>query len=214
MNDPSNPKPKATRDNLWKVVINGNAGIGKSSLLVRFTEGTFEDQKMVTLETEYKIKELKQFENTGKDIRLQIYDTAGQEKFRTITSSYYRGAAGAILVYDITNKASFDALTGWFEDINRYLPEVPRIIVANKSDLEKTRVISTAQGEELAKKSNSPFFETSAKTGENVDEVFHTLTRLINEEEVKLLNSRTNHVDLTTKRTPEKKTKRGFCTLI
>jgi len=214
MNDPSNPKPKATRDNLWKVVINGNAGIGKSSLLVRFTDGTFEDQKMVTLETEYKIKELKQFENTGKDIRLQIYDTAGQEKFRTITSSYYRGAAGAILVYDITNKASFDALTGWFEDINRYLPEVPRIIVANKSDLEKTRVISTAQGEELAKKSNSPFFETSAKTGENVDEVFHTLTRLINDEEVKLLNSRTNHVDLTTKRTPEKKAKRGFCTLI
>jgi len=214
MNDPGNPKPKTARDNLWKVVINGNAGIGKSSLLVRFTDGSFEDQKMVTLETEYKIKELKQFENTGKDIRLQIYDTAGQEKFRTITSSYYRGAAGAILVYDITNKASFDALTGWFEDINRYLPEVPRIIVANKSDLEKTRVISTAQGEELAKKSNSPFFETSAKTGENVDEVFHTLTRLINDEEVKMLNSRTNHVDLTTKRTPEKKTKRGFCILI
>jgi len=216
MNDSGSGRGKQpARENLWKIVINGNAGIGKSSLLVRFTEGIFEEQKMVTLDSEYKVKELKQFENTGKDIRLQIFDTSGQEKFRTITSSYYRGAAGSLLVYDMTNKASFDALTGWFEDINRYLPDVPRIVVANKLDLEKNRVISTAQGEELAKKANAPFFETSAKVGDNVDEVFYTLTRMIHEEEIKQAKSRQPHgVDITTKRAPQPKAKKGFCCLI
>jgi len=170
---------------------------------------------MVTLDSEYKEKELKQFENTGKYIRLQIFDTAGQEKFRTITSSYYRGAAGALMVYDMTSKASFDSLTGWFGDINRYLPDVPRIVVANKSDLEKNRVISTAQGEELAKKANAPFFETSAKAGDNVDEVFYTLTRMIHEEELKQAKARQSHgVDITTKRAPQPKAKKGFCYVI
>jgi len=179
------------RENLWKVVVNGNAGAGKTSMLVQFVEGSFEGSRTsVTIQGEFLVKELKKFENTGKDVRLQIFDTAGQEKFRTITSSYYRGAMGAILVFDIANKASFDALGGWFEDINHYLPEVPKIVVGNKSDLEKTRAISTNEGQEFAKKVNAPYFETSAKTGDGVNEVFFAITRMMNEEEVKLEKSR------------------------
>jgi len=170
-----NEKP---RENLWKVVVNGNAGAGKTSLLVRFAEGSFEGSRTsVTIQGEFLVKEMKKFENTGKDIRLQIFDTAGQEKFRylltifrihffllapsffpvwkmntpffyrTITSSYYRGAMGAILVFDISNKASFEALGDWFEDINHYLPEVPKIVVGNKTDLDKNRAISTNEGQ-------------------------------------------------------------------
>jgi len=197
------------RENLWKIVINGNSGTGKTSLLVRFCEGTFEDTngKSVTIASEFKVKELKKFETTGKDIRLQVFDTAGQEKFRTITSSYYRGAAGALLVYDISNQVSFDAVNGWFEDITHYLEGVPLIIVGHKTDLEKNRVVSTAQGEELAKKLNAPFFEASAKTGEGVDELFFALTRMMNEQEAKLEKERNRGVVQLRQQTPNKKTR-------
>jgi len=154
------------RGDVWKVVINGHAGVGKSSLLLRFTADTFSEQKAVTLpgNEEFMIKEIKNIDKSGKDMRLQIYDTAGQEKFRTITSSYYRGAAGAMLVYDSSNENSFNSLKGWLDDLDRYLPDVPRVIIANKIDLSE--VVEPPRGEEFAKQAKAPFFRTSAKTGE------------------------------------------------
>ncbi len=115
-------------------------------------------------------------------IKLQIWDTAGQERFRTLTSSYYRGAQGIIIVYDVTDRDSFDNVRQWMHEIDRFANEnVNRLLVANKCDLEGQRKVPYEEGAQIAKHYQIPFLETSAKNAINVEETFLTMTREIQE---------------------------------
>jgi len=113
-----------------------------------------------------------------KTFKLQIWDTAGQERFRTIAAAYYRGAQGIIIVYDVTNKQSFENVEMWLSEVNKYgSGDVNKLLVGNKSDLTSKREVETEKGKELAESNGMKFLETSAKTAENVEEAFLTMTR-------------------------------------
>ena len=119
------------------------------------------------------IKKIKTVDVENKVIKLQIWDTAGQEKFRTITSSYYRGAHGVIVVYDVTHRESFNNVRNWMGEISRYASEnVNRLLIGNKCDIDGKRQVSFEEGKELADSMQIPFMETSAKTAENVEQTF------------------------------------------
>eukprot|EP01111_Echinosteliopsis_oligospora_P009300 TRINITY_DN2708_c0_g1_i1.p1 TRINITY_DN2708_c0_g1~~TRINITY_DN2708_c0_g1_i1.p1 ORF type:complete len:194 (+),score=43.52 TRINITY_DN2708_c0_g1_i1:43-624(+) len=159
--------------NPFKLLLIGDSGVGKSSLLLRLCEHTFQDGN-VNLTIDYKTKIVKM---DGQDIHLQVWDTAGQERFRTITSSFYRGAHGIIVVYDITDPTSFGNVKLWMQEIQRYATQgVCKMLVGNKMDSEDRRAISATTAKEYADGLHIPFTETSAKTGLNVDTAFNTLT--------------------------------------
>jgi len=164
-------------DHLFKLLLIGDSGVGKSCLLLRFSDDIFTDSFISTIGVDFKIRTI---DLDGKRIKLQIWDTAGQERFRTITSSYYRGAHGIIVVYDVTEQKSFDSIQKWLQEIDTFAgPTVTKLLVGNKCDLESQRAITTQKGEELAKSLGVPFIETSAKTTKNVEEAFLRLTRSI-----------------------------------
>jgi Ras-related protein Rab-1A len=164
-------------DYLFKVLIIGDSGVGKSALLLRFTEDTFSEYYISTIGVDFKIRTIEQ---DGKYIKLQIWDTAGQERFKTITSSYYRGAHGIMLVYDVTDGESFTNIQQWLTEISRYGSDtVTKLLIGNKSDQENKRVISTNSGKEYAESLNINFIETSAKTSNNIDDAFYQMTREI-----------------------------------
>ena len=164
-------------DYLFKILLIGNSGVGKSSLLLRFADDTFTDNFMPTIGVDFKIRTL---EVDGKTIKLQIWDTAGQERFKTITSSYYKGAHGIIVVYDITDKESFKNIDTWMNEVEKHASDnVSRILVGNKSDMEESRQVSTDEGKELADQYNIRFMETSAKESANVEEAFTLMTKEI-----------------------------------
>ncbi|VEL29519.1 unnamed protein product [Protopolystoma xenopodis] len=155
----------------------GDSGVGKTCLLFRFTDDTFSSSFISTIGIDFKIKTI---EIDGKTIKLQIWDTAGQERFQTITQSYYRGARGIMLVYDITNRRSYENIDKWMTNIRMLASsEVETLVVGNKSDLEEQRCVSYDEGAELAAKHNVPFLETSSKGGINVDDAFRKLSRAI-----------------------------------
>lgn len=164
-------------DYLFKILLIGNSGVGKSSLLLRFADDTFTDNFMPTIGVDFKIRTL---EVDGKTIKLQIWDTAGQERFKTITSSYYKGAHGIIVVYDITDKESFKNIDTWMNEVEKHASDnVSRILCGNKSDMEESRQVSTDEGKELADQYNIRFMETSAKESANVEEAFTLMTKEI-----------------------------------
>jgi Ras-related protein Rab-1A len=164
-------------DYLFKILIIGDSGVGKSSLLLRFSDDTFTESYISTIGVDFKINHI---EIDGKQIKLQIWDTAGQERFRTITSSYYRGAHGIIIVYDVTDAESFENIKEWLDEVNRYsYKDVIKILVGNKCDKEDKRVISTFSGEEYAQLKNIDFIETSAKDSHNVNEIFYRIAEKI-----------------------------------
>lgn len=160
-------------DYLFKLLLIGDSGVGKSCLLLRFADDTYTDSYISTIGVDFKIRTI---ELDGKTIKLQIWDTAGQERFRTITSSYYRGAHGIIIVYDVTSKESFDSVKQWLQEIERYASEsVNKLLVGNKSDMTSKRVVTTEQGQEMASSLKMPFLETSAKAATNVEKAFMTM---------------------------------------
>lgn len=164
-------------DYLFKILLIGNSGVGKSSLLLRFADDTFTDNFMPTIGVDFKIRTL---EVDGKTIKLQIWDTAGQERFKTITSSYYKGAHGIIVVYDVTDKESYKNIDTWMNEIEKHASDnVSRILVGNKNDLEDLRQVSTDVGKELADTYNVRFMETSAKESANVEQAFTLMTKEI-----------------------------------
>jgi Ras-related protein Rab-1A len=161
-------------DYLFKVLIIGNSGVGKSCHLLRFAEDMFSDNYISTIGVDFKIRKL---DLEGKSIKLQIWDTAGQERFRTITKSYYRGSNGIVVVYDITDRESFDQVQHWMSEIDAHASaDVCRLIVGNKADLNDKRAVKTEEGETLARQFGIPFLETSAKDASHVEEMFVTMT--------------------------------------
>ncbi|KAK8861144.1 hypothetical protein M9Y10_012839 [Tritrichomonas musculus] len=155
----------------FKFIIVGNSAVGKSCLLLRFDEDRFQPIHDVTVGVTFSIKTL---QIDGQDIKVQIWDTAGQEIFRSITRSYYRDSNCAIIVYDITDRTSFEKIGDWVRDVrNLAPPECTIALVGNKLDLAAQRVVETSEGEELADRENMIFYETSAASGENVKELFN-----------------------------------------
>ena len=155
-----------------KLLIIGDSRVGKTSLLLNYVEKIFPEAHISTLGVEYKEKEI------IKDnyiIRLQIWDTAGEERFRSITKSIYRNANGILFVCDITNRESFKNIKNWIKDADNVDKDIKGIIIGNKIDLDNERVVSVEDLEEIGKKYNMPFIETSAKTGMNVNKCFEVL---------------------------------------
>jgi len=159
-------------DYLFKLLLIGDSGVGKSSLLLRFSDDTWTDKYISTIGVDFKIKNLNL---DGKLVKLQIWDTAGQERFRTITSSYYRGAHGIIIVYDVADQLTFTNIKNWLQEIDRYAgSHVHKLLVGNKID-KPNRAVETTTGEEFAKTLGMTFVETSAKNRTNVDLAFHKM---------------------------------------
>lgn len=160
-------------DFLIKLLLIGDSGVGKSCCLLRFSEDSFTPSFITTIGIDFKIRTI---ELDGKRVKLQIWDTAGQERFRTITTAYYRGAMGILLVYDVTDRRSFENIQTWFSNVEQHATEgVNKILIGNKCDWEEKRVVSTEEGQELASQLGIPFLEVSAKTNKNIEEAFFSL---------------------------------------
>ncbi|KAG5323743.1 RAB10 protein, partial [Acromyrmex heyeri] len=168
---------KKTYDLLFKLLLIGDSGVGKTCILFRFSDDAFSTTFISTIGIDFKIKTV---ELRGKKIKLQIWDTAGQERFHTITTSYYRGAMGIMLVYDITNEKTFENIVKWLRNIDEHANEdVEKMILGNKSDMEEKRVVSTEKGEAIAREHGIRFMETSAKANINIDRAFSELAEAI-----------------------------------
>jgi len=162
---------------LFKFIIIGDAATGKSCLLHRFIDNKFMRDSTHTIGVEFGSKIIN---IQGNNIKLQIWDTAGQERFRSVTRSYYRGAAGALLVYDITSRDSYNHLSTWLEDARTLASAgIVIILVGNKKDLEDEREVSFMEASRFAQENNLMFLETSALTGDSVEEVFLKCARSI-----------------------------------
>jgi Ras-related protein Rab-8A len=171
-------RARADYDYLVKLLLIGDSGVGKSCLLLRFSDDSFTTSFITTIGIDFKIRTI---ELDGKRIKLQIWDTAGQERFRTITTAYYRGAMGILLVYDVTDESSFNNIKNWMRNIEQHAADnVNKILVGNKADMDESkRAVPTAKGQALADEYGIIFFETSAKTNLNVENVFFTMAREI-----------------------------------
>jgi len=158
-------------DYLFKLLLLGDSGVGKSCLLTRFADNKYSDSNYITtIGVDFRVKTVQVDDKT---IKLQIWDTAGQERFRTITPQYYRGADGIIVVYDITDAVSFNNVKQWLDETERHANEnVSRLLVATKSDLTSKRVITPEVGKEFADLLGIDFIETSAKSSDNVQMAF------------------------------------------
>ncbi|XP_026853970.1 ras-related protein Rab-15 [Electrophorus electricus] len=164
-------------DVLFRLLLLGDSGVGKTCLLCRFTDNEFHPSHISTIGVDFKMKTL---EIDGIKVRTQIWDTAGQERYQTITKQYYRRAQGIFLVYDITSERSFQHIMKWASDIDEYAPDrVQKVLVGNKSDEQEKRQVATEQGNKLAKAYGMDFFETSACTNHNITESFTRLAELV-----------------------------------
>ncbi len=164
-------------EHVFKTLIIGDSSVGKSNLLLRFSDNVFHDTFLPTIGVDFKIKNVSVYD---KSIKLNIWDTAGQDRFKTITQAYYKGAHGIVVVFDITDRTSFEHVSNWFSEIKKNAGEgVVKILVGNKADLSESRAVQVSEAEELAKSLGVHYLETSAKTGENVDQVFTNLSKQI-----------------------------------
>uniref|UniRef100_A0ACD5W872 Uncharacterized protein n=1 Tax=Avena sativa TaxID=4498 RepID=A0ACD5W872_AVESA len=161
-------------DYLFKLLLIGDSSVGKSCLLLRFADDAYVDTYISTIGVDFKIRTV---ELDGKMVKLQIWDTAGQERFRTITSSYYRGAHGIIIVYDVTDRESFNNVKQWLSEIDRYASDsVCKLLVGNKCDLVDSKVVDTEEAKAFADSLGMNFLETSAKESINVETAFLTMS--------------------------------------
>ena len=177
-------------DMLFKLLLIGDSGVGKSCLLLRFADDTYTDSYISTIGVDFKIRTISL---EGKTIKLQIWDTAGQERFRTITSSYYRGAHGIMIVYDVTDMDSFNNIKVWLQEIDKYANEqVIKVLIGNKSDMSN-KVVTSDMAQQLAKEYNMEWMETSAKDSNNVEDSFLMMAKQIkdkmaNQQQTVLIN--------------------------
>ena len=203
-------------DLLYKIIIIGDSNVGKSNILSRYTKDQFQGNSKATVGVELGTKFVK-VEGVG--AKLQIWDTAGQERYRSLTSSYYKGCHGCFIVYDITNEASFHSISTWYEQaVKEAGKDISIILVGNKCDLENERKVSKEKGEEKAKTMNASFFETSALSKVNIDDIFKEIVNNIyqrtkgqkndDDDEIEIINENEKAINLTPQPTPEKK---GCC---
>ena len=163
-------------DYLFKILLVGDEGSGKTSTLVRFVSDSFSEDTGSTVGVDFDVRTIT---HNSDAVRLQIWDTAGQERFHTIVSSYYRGAHAIIILFSVTDRESFEHLDAWLNNVNRYAGEnVDILVFANKCD-SSDRVVSQEEIEEYAKKANIKIVETSAKEGTNIEEAFLELVKEI-----------------------------------
>ena len=164
-------------DYLLKYIIIGDSAVGKSNLLLRYVDNKFNENHVLTLGVEFAAKNIQIEEQI---FRMQIWDTAGQENFRSITRSFYKNSACVIIVYDITSRETFTNVKTWIKDCMQTCSKnVFMVLVGNKVDDETSRQVSTNEGETFAKEHGMTFFESSAKTGKNVEEIFKTSAKEI-----------------------------------
>ena len=158
-----------------KIITLGNSAVGKSSFILKYTDNVFSLDYLTTLGVDYKHKKIKL--KNGKDVRLRIFDTAGQERFKSVSASFVKKADGVILIYDIGEKDSFEAVDNWIKSIREIgKDKLPIILVGNKCDLsDDKRQVSLKEGQDKANEFNIPFYETSCKEGINIKEVFEKL---------------------------------------
>ena len=158
-----------------KLIVLGNTSVGKSSFILKYIEDKFVLNYIATLGIDFKQKKLKL--KNGQEVRLRIYDTAGQERFKSVAISFIKKAEGVILIYDIGNKATFESLEEWIKNIKESGKEnLPIILVGNKCDLPpEKRQVELIEGKDKAEEFNLPFFETSCKEGINIKEVFEKI---------------------------------------
>ena len=166
--NPNQKKP--VYDYLLKYIIIGDAGVGKSNILLRYVYNTFKPEYQLTIGVEFGEKTINA---KNKIFKIQIWDTAGSEQFRSITRTYYKNTVCAVVVYDITSRESFDNVINWIEDCKLNSPKSVFItLVGNKCDLEEERQVSTEEGSEFATRYGLNFFETSAKNTVNIEDIF------------------------------------------
>lgn len=162
-----------TYDFLYKIVLIGDSGVGKSNLLSRFSRDEFEIDTKSTIGVEFSARTI---EVDNKIIKAQIWDTAGQERYRAITAAYYRGAHGAIIVYDITRKETWEHIDKWYNELITHAGDKIKImLIGNKIDLNNLRKVSTVEGKFYAEKYKISFIETSALNSHNVNDSFNNL---------------------------------------
>ena len=161
-------------DSVYKVLILGDSSVGKTCFLLKYTDRVFNEVYMSTIGLDYRLKTLTL--KNGKKVKLQIWDTAGQDRFRTITKNYYKGANGIILIYDVTSTETYENVENWISQIKEEAsPNVVIYLVGNKVDMEDKRKVSTEEGQKIADDNNLPFIETSAKSDININETFDNL---------------------------------------
>eukprot|EP00252_Welwitschia_mirabilis_P014951 TRINITY_DN33034_c0_g1_i1.p1 TRINITY_DN33034_c0_g1~~TRINITY_DN33034_c0_g1_i1.p1 ORF type:complete len:214 (+),score=50.17 TRINITY_DN33034_c0_g1_i1:324-965(+) len=166
-------RPDDEYDYLFKVVLIGDSGVGKSNLLSRFTRNEFCLESKSTIGVEFATRTV---QVEGKTIKAQIWDTAGQERYRAITSAYYRGAVGALLVYDITKPTTFENVGRWLKELRDHADSnIVIMLVGNKSDLKHLRGVSTEDAQSFAEREGLSFLETSALEATNVEKAFQTI---------------------------------------
>jgi small GTP-binding protein len=168
--EPSKPSAMSSLgrkfDYSLKVVVVGDSGVGKTCLLIRFVRDIFDEESQPTLGVEFLTKIV---QTERHRIQLQLWDTAGQELFRSVTRGYYRGSAGALILFDITNRESFDNIGRWLQDIRDVArADVVTVLIGSKSDLGDQRQVSSDEAEAFAREHSMSYFETSAKTGEQI----------------------------------------------
>lgn len=194
-----------------KILTIGESGVGKTCIISRFTKNDFSLNHLATIAIDFKLKRINVRDKT---IKLQIWDTAGQERFNTLTTGFFKGSDGILVVYSITDRNSFDCVNKWMTQIKSSSPsDVKVILVANKSDCISERVVSTDEGIQMAQQYGLPFFECSAKSGDNVPQIFEKIGDLVLDRLVlkkKELDSVNNMHDLLEK-DPEEETKKGCC---
>ena len=192
-------------DFLYKILLIGDSSVGKTSVLLRYVDDFYNPEFQTTIGVDFEISTL---ELDGKVVKLQLWDTAGQDRFRNIVASYYRGAQGIVLMYDITNSTSFNNIKKWFEESQNYLQSsTPKLLVGNKSDLDSQRAVAQEDALQLAESLNMDFIETSAKTSSGVKEAFVKLTRGIYQTTASLKPNTTP----TTKISESKPIKKSWC---
>jgi len=197
-----------------KILVLGDSNVGKTSLLLSYSDNYFPDSHVATIGIDYKIKTIAV---NGVNLKLQIWDTSGQERFRSMTHTFLKKAHGIVFVYDITNKKSFEGVKDWIKDAENNGAGFEKILVGNKCDLEGKREVSKDSLDKFGNKKKIKTFETSAKTNINVNEAFDCLAKLIvkdknKEEIIEKFGERNESINISRKKS-ENKGKKECCKL-
>ena len=197
-------------DKLFRYIIVGDMAVGKSCILLQFTDNKFRVQHELTIGVEFGAKTI---ELNNKTIKIQIWDTAGQEQFQAITRTYYKGAIGALLVYDITRRDTFTHVTKWLEEVkSNSSKHICVILIGNKKDLEDKRQVTYEEGESFARENGLMFLETSAKTAFNVVEAFNLSAQaILNNIEKTGVDPTENRNKMKIENKPQEPVKKGGC---